>query len=448
MNKLLEIGESLLERFKEDSKFRVKAIAGTALAVIIGAGYFGEDDGPYVPKKRLDNKTKSMFVSDESAAELSQDNINSTYEALQRQSAEVEETTTGLYVKWQKEKEELLSDSVKNKQEMQKLKRQMALLMSQGTNANAPTIRQNVEGSNEHAITEHPNEQVNNNVNQGQQISQQVVRRTNANIITSSPVIGNGLRIISQSKETLVNSNGSTTKLRGKALDTQNQLTKAKKVPAKEKEKPFWLPAGSMITGVMITGVNAPTHPSASSEPEPVNIRITEDVILPGGYTADLKGCTIIGGAIGSLKDDRAKIRSELISCVREDGKAIEVNLLSYASGSDGLQGVKGLRVSLAAPVVTSSIMAGMAGGFAGAMTPTQIPSLQTGDSGGDTLYKSPDLGQVAGIAGLNGISRSFSRAEEYFMDLADQMHPYIEIQAGRRVEMTTQKGVSLQIKS
>ncbi|WP_105169413.1 TrbI/VirB10 family protein [Pseudoalteromonas sp. T1lg23B] len=443
MDKLREFLETIKDKLVDDTKFRLKVISLVALSVVCFILFGGSDEGYEFNFKQ--SKPKPMFVSSDAANEIDRDNIDSAYKALQKQSKEMETQTIKMQQVWEGKRQDLETQLDKQRQEMQELKRQLEVISSNRNNVANSSL--NAQQSTQQSVTSAQSNEVQPAFSQSMQPTHSTVKQSRTNIITAAPITGEGIRFISQRKEITYKSSGEIeTQLRGKALESQKALEQSKNnTTVDEEDDGFWLPSGSMITTTLITGVNAPTHPSAQSEPEPVTALITENVILPGGYTVDLRGCHIIGSAIGALKDDRAKIRSELISCVREDGKAIEVNLAAYAAGSDGLQGVKGKRVSLATPVLTTSIAAGLAGGFAGAMQPQRIPSLQTSNNQ-EALFQRPDVGEITGIAALEGTSRSFSRAEEYFMDLADQMHPYIEVNAGRTVEFMTTRGTKLKI--
>lgn len=61
----------------------------------------------------------------------------------------------------------------------------------------------------------------------------------------------------------------------------------------------MFLPATSIITGVLITGLEAPTSLSSKAEPMPVTMRIKKDIIMPNNYTMDLRDCNLLGSAVG-----------------------------------------------------------------------------------------------------------------------------------------------------
>jgi conjugal transfer pilus assembly protein TraB len=65
----------------------------------------------------------------------------------------------------------------------------------------------------------------------------------------------------------------------------------------------------------------------------------------------------------GDLSSERAYLRGETFSCIREDGGVIEAQLDSYAVGEDGKAGVRGRLVSKQGQMVAKSLIAGFLGG-------------------------------------------------------------------------------------
>ncbi|TXI08280.1 MAG: hypothetical protein E6Q76_07475 [Rhizobium sp.] len=55
-----------------------------------------------------------------------------------------------------------------------------------------------------------------------------------------------------------------------------------------------FIPAGSMIRGILLSGMDAPTSKNARQDPYPALIRITDDAILPNLNRADVKECFVI----------------------------------------------------------------------------------------------------------------------------------------------------------
>ena len=59
-----------------------------------------------------------------------------------------------------------------------------------------------------------------------------------------------------------------------------------------------------------------------------------------------MRECFLVAAGYGDLASERAYLRTEAITCIREDGGAIEVPLDAYAVGEEGKVGVRGRLVS------------------------------------------------------------------------------------------------------
>jgi hypothetical protein len=105
------------------------------------------------------------------------------------------------------------------------------------------------------------------------------------------------------------------------------------------------IPAGSILRGVLLSGTDAPTGRQSRRDPYPALARIKHDAILPNRFRADVRECFLVLAGYGDLGSERAYLRTEAITCVRQDGGAIEVPIDAYATGEDGKVGERG-RVS------------------------------------------------------------------------------------------------------
>lgn len=104
---------------------------------------------------------------------------------------------------------------------------------------------------------------------------------------------------------------------------------------------PLYLPTGSILSGALITGLDAPTHDAAQREPFPVLIRLDQAAILPNRFRADIRACFLLAAGYGDLSSERAYLRGETLSCIRDDGGVMETRLDSYAVGEDGKAGLR-----------------------------------------------------------------------------------------------------------
>ncbi len=221
------------------------------------------------------------------------------------------------------------------------------------------------------------------------------------------------------------------------------------KTAKKKKEPTTYLPAGSFMRAVLLSGLDAPTTGGKSSaEPYPVLLGVTDLSVLPNLFKMNLKECFVIGAGLGNISDERAYIRTETLSCVRTDGKVIEVGMKGQVMGEDGKLGLRGRLVSKQGQQIAMAIFAGTLSGIATAVKPTSSTTLQltTGDTNTHTNFSRPDTSDVLQSAGLGGTGKALEMVAQYYMRMAERLFPIIEINAGREVELVLLKGQELKI--
>lgn len=216
----------------------------------------------------------------------------------------------------------------------------------------------------------------------------------------------------------------------------QNELSQENKNPG------IYIPLGSIISGYLITGLDAPTADIAKTEPFPVLIAVDKSTLMPNHFRADLVDCTILAAAYGDMSSERVYMRAESMSCITDMGLSIEVELSGYATGSDGKAGLRGRLVSRQGRLIARSLTAGFLQGLAGAFDVNPVPTINTTGTGQveyDSVYNSKAL---AG-AGAKGTSKALERIADFYMRLADNMFPVLELDASRRVDIVLTKGVN-----
>lgn len=202
----------------------------------------------------------------------------------------------------------------------------------------------------------------------------------------------------------------------------------------------MYLPSGSILTGVNITGVDAATGKEALANPIPMLIRIKHDAILPNRYRADVRECFVLASGYGDLASERAYMRASSISCVRKDKRVIDIKVEMVAIGPDGKAGIRGRLVSRQGQVIAKAALAGLAQGLSQAFgggryqTPYLVPG---------TL---PSSGEVGAQALGGGVGSAFDSIAKYYLKLADQMFPVVEIDPGQRVTFVMTRGTTMGI--
>ncbi|MFL6600820.1 MAG: TrbI/VirB10 family protein [Steroidobacteraceae bacterium] len=208
-----------------------------------------------------------------------------------------------------------------------------------------------------------------------------------------------------------------------------------------------YLPAGSILHGVLLTGVDAPTGMQSKRDPVPALMRIKSEAILPNRFHSDVRECFVILGATGDLSTERALMRAETLSCVRNDGGVIETVLDAYALGDDGKAGIRGRLVSRNGSLVAKATFASFAEALSQVFRPVAIQGFST-SPGSTTQFQSPNTSDALQAAGYAGFGGAMQRVSEYLVKLADEIVPFVEVDAARPVETVLLKGVTLQIRS
>jgi conjugal transfer pilus assembly protein TraB len=199
-----------------------------------------------------------------------------------------------------------------------------------------------------------------------------------------------------------------------------------------------------MLSGVLITGVDAPTSSNARSEPLPAVLRIKGMARMPNGFSMDLKDCTLIAGSHGDLSSERAYLRAESLACIKDDGTVLESAISAFATGEDGKAGVRGRLVSKTGTLIGRSMLAGVLSGLSGVMQPARVPQLSL-TPGANALFQQQDPSVMAQQSAMSGMHSAANSVANYYLDMAKNIFPVLEIDAGRRIDFIVATSTRLQ---
>lgn len=203
------------------------------------------------------------------------------------------------------------------------------------------------------------------------------------------------------------------------------------------------LPAGSFFEAVLLNGMDAPTSATTQKNPVPTTMRIKSDAVLPNKYNVDIKECFALASGYGVLSSERAMLRTETFSCVRKDGKIIEGKMEGYIVGEDGRVGMRGRLVSKQGQMIAKTLVAGGLSGLAQGMTPQTIPQLNLGNDS-TTQTQTADASSILQTGVAKGFSTSANEIAKFYMEMAREMTPVVEIDAGRKITIMLVKGIEL----
>jgi hypothetical protein len=161
-----------------------------------------------------------------------------------------------------------------------------------------------------------------------------------------------------------------------------------------------YLPAGSILSGTLVTGLDVPTANQARKDPFPALLRVKHEAILPNRYRMDIRECFIVSSGYGDLSSERAYMRAESLSCVRKDGGVIDASLDAYVVGEDGKAGVRGRLVSKNGQLLANALLSGFILVRGVSLKSSKAPKSGNSDKGGGmNIY---DAGRKAAMAVRN----------------------------------------------
>ncbi len=201
-----------------------------------------------------------------------------------------------------------------------------------------------------------------------------------------------------------------------------------------------YLPAGTILTGVSLNGVNVGTGPTAESNPQIVEMRVKKTAILPNGYRVNLTNCMVINTGFGNLAARRVYLRPTTLSCVDDQGHVIEAAIKGTVVGADGIAGIDGVVVDHQGKLIAKGFMAGLFSGLGGAFSPTSVTPLQI-NPGSTTQYQYPSGQQVMGSAIAGGVNNAGSMIAKLYIDEAKALQPTLQINPGVTADIILEQG-------
>jgi conjugal transfer pilus assembly protein TraB len=212
---------------------------------------------------------------------------------------------------------------------------------------------------------------------------------------------------------------------------------------SKKKNRTIYLPPGFMKAR-LLTGIDALASRDATSNPEPIIARVQAPAVLPNDVKANLSGCFVIGNATGSLAKERVEIQLVSLSCVDFDQRSVvDQPVKGFFVDADGKKGLSGQVITRAGATLARAFLAGTISGIGQTVQDTfgstSVSAL------GSVRTLSPTDAAKSGVA--EGLSKSSDKLTDFYLDLAREAGPIVEVGAGKDVVVVIQEGVSLEIK-
>ncbi len=203
-----------------------------------------------------------------------------------------------------------------------------------------------------------------------------------------------------------------------------------------------WIPSGAHLRGVLTAGVVASTATGASSSPQPVIIRLSENGKAPGGWGLQLKDAHVLAACHGDLASERVYCRLDKISYTEKSGEIVEKPIEGWVVGRDGRYGIRGVVVDRADQQILSSLFAGMISSVSSYMQAQSSKSVfPVSPFGQSEAMSNKDMFKGAGASGAGN---AMDRLAKYLIDRAESISPVIVVNSGCSVDISIKSKVDL----
>lgn len=226
---------------------------------------------------------------------------------------------------------------------------------------------------------------------------------------------------------------------------TMSTPASKKKILQEQEQKEVYLPT-SFMEGILLSGLDAPAMENGAKNPIPALIRIQTPAVLPNSVKANLKGCFVIAEGVGDLATERANMRLVTISCILKNGQAaIDQPIKGFVVDSDGKIGLRGRVVSKMGSAIARSFLAGMLSGFGNAVSSAATTNNLTALGSVSTLGTTPSDLAKESLGG--GLATASNQIAQFYLNLAKQSIPVVEIGAGKKLTIVITQGEELHLR-
>ena len=224
----------------------------------------------------------------------------------------------------------------------------------------------------------------------------------------------------------------------------QAEHAKQAKLAEGNKYKRTWknfVPTGTFCRAVLLGGADANAGVDSQGDTSPILFKIENNCILPNGKYSRLKGGFITASVYGRISSERGIVRLDNFSLVRKDGTILDIPVEGTAFDIGGKNGIRGIPVLKNGKIIQMSGLSGLLSGIGGALnqasTTTSVSPLGTTQSIDPSKVAQAGLGQ--------GAQTALSKVAEYYLKLAEQYSPIIQLNAGAMVDIVFLKGFPIE---
>jgi len=233
-----------------------------------------------------------------------------------------------------------------------------------------------------------------------------------------------------------------------KLIKAQNKILKTQKIE-KTTFKSYHISTG-FTEAYMLTGAYAPVFQEGAMEPLPVLFETEGDILMSNNVSGNIGKCFLLGSAKGNMNSQTADIKLVSISCLINGGKArIEGSISGWVIGENGTPGLQGEMLHKNGAWLARTFVSGFFSTFSQALSGGQAQTINLGGNDSTNTDKTSTSSAINSNllqAGASGISNVFSKLGDYYIKMAEQIFPVIEVKGGRTVNILLIGGEDLRV--
>ncbi len=215
-----------------------------------------------------------------------------------------------------------------------------------------------------------------------------------------------------------------------------------KKIKEKKKKLPSFTLMPGFVKAIIVAGADVPTMAGKASEPKPIWLSINSEELIANNEVLHFEDCMVQATASGDLVSGRAHLRLSKISCSMTDldGIKYKINtgIKGWVYGEEGKYGVKGRLVSKEGEIISKGVPLAAIESIIGALSQPDQSFIMPGGTTENSVSSN------IATSGAKTSSKILGKFAEYYLQILENMNPYIEIRAKRRVTIAFAGGEML----
>jgi conjugal transfer pilus assembly protein TraB len=194
---------------------------------------------------------------------------------------------------------------------------------------------------------------------------------------------------------------------------------------------------------VLVGSVTVSAGIGASSNPQPVVLRITDTGNLPNNVKGFLKDAMVLGAAYGELSSESVVIRLErIVKIDQKHGIGMDIPVKGYVAGENGDSRIRGLVFDRAGAAVRGAAVAGFFSGMADFMSANNNSAVTFAPNSGLAQFSPQKGSKMLEQGASKGIGNAVEKYADFVIKRAEQMQPVIKIDGGRKLTIVFTESV------